>query len=161
VVKKINAGYFAMFLVLTLVTGCHKYDMFNGGNINSQSGTDILSKNIIIDEDSFNSISKDEFLIQDSYINDDSLVLTIEYVGGCGIFEYDLVTDGAFMESYPVQLNIAVSFEDDDTCEALVREQLSFNLSNLADYYFELYRTDHGSIIMHLENFEESLVYSF
>lgn len=160
-VKKINAGYFAMFFVIMLVTGCQKNDMFNGGNINSQSGADIVSKNIIIDEDSFHSISKDEFSIQDTYIKDDSLVLTIEYGGGCGTIEYDLVTDGAFMESYPVQLNIAVSFEDDDTCEALVREQLSFNLSNLADHYFELYRTERGSIIMHLENFEESLMYSF
>lgn len=143
------------------MSGCYKYDIINNKDESSDLDAIQISKDIVIDKDLYDTIQYDEYTILDAYIEDDSIYIRIEYGGRCGVVLYRLVSDGLFMESYPVQLNMILSFDDNDTCEALIRTTISTNLSNLAEYYRILYNSDHDSIIIHLEGFNEKIVYNF
>lgn len=84
-------------------------------------------------------------------IENDTLMLTISYSGGCALHDFTLVTNGNFMESDPVQLVVALTHDDNgDTCEAYPTERYSFDLEPLKTRYQEAYGTDEGSIILHL-----------
>lgn len=99
-------------------------------------------------------------------IENDTLTLTVSYSGGCETHDFTLVTDGSFMESYPVQLLVTLTHDaNDDPCEAYPRDSYAFDLTPLKALYQEAYRTDEGSIVLHLRHSGEPgvlmLVYAF
>jgi len=66
------------------------------------------------------------------------------------------------MESYPVQVNVVLSHEDnDDPCDAWITEKMVFNLLPLKKAYQEHYSETSGKIILNLEGWEESITYAF
>lgn len=68
------------------------------------------------------------------------LEASISYGGGCANHEIDLVAIDGWLESFPVQVNVLLSHEDnDDPCDALVTETRSYDLSPLADAYVAAY----------------------
>ena len=68
------------------------------------------------------------------------LEASVSYGGGCENHEIDLVAFGGWLESFPVQVNVLLSHEDnDDPCDALVMETRSYDLSPLADAYRAAY----------------------
>ena len=75
--------------------------------------------------------------------------------------EAGLITHGLYMESFPVQLRIKLSFTDEDNCEALVKDDFCFSISNLAQHYEQNYQTDTGTIIIRLDNYDGALEYTF
>lgn len=83
-------------------------------------------------------------------IENDTLILTISYSGGCASHDFTLVTNGNFkMESDPVQLVVALTHNDNgDTCEAYPTERYVFDLTPIK----EDYGMDEGSIILHLQH---------
>ena len=86
-------------------------------------------------------------------IENDTLILTISYSGGCASHDFTLVTNGRFMESDPVQLVVALTHNaNDDTCEAYPTERYSFDLEPIKTRYQEAYGTDEGSITLHLRH---------
>jgi hypothetical protein len=65
------------------------------------------------------------------------------------------------MESYPVQVNILLSHDDnDDPCDMWVTETLIFNIIPLKNSYQELYE-ESGTIVMNIEDWEDSINYDF
>ena len=116
---------------------------------------------IIINESKFNAAMVDEFSLLNAFIENDSLKVQIQYGGGCGVVKFELITDGLYMESNPVQLNVLLSFVDEDDCEAAITKWLCFDLSNLAEHYKNTYQMNDGTIIIHLRNHESDLTYSF
>jgi len=118
-------------------------------------------KQIIIDQSQYDSAPIDDYTINDVNIENDSLKLTVQYGGGCGTTNFELLTTGFFMESNPVQLNILLSFKDDDPCEALIQEQICFDLSELTNLYNDSYRTNKGTIILWLQDYTDQLIYVF
>ena len=145
---------------LGLILACEKDEPTNNDSEIKQ-GVNQLSKDIVVDGEAYTSRFRDDFIIREATIENDSLYLEVEYGGGCGVVNVMLVTNGSFMESYPVQLHIALSFEDDDTCKALLRKVISTNLSKLADHYRTMYHAEHDSMILHLENYQETILYHF
>ncbi len=86
-------------------------------------------------------------------IENDTLTLTVSYSGGCEVHDFTLVTDGSFMESDPVQLVVTLTHDaNDDPCEAYPTDRYAFDLTHLKTLYQEAYRTDEGSIILHLRH---------
>lgn len=84
-------------------------------------------------------------------IEDDTLTLTVSYGGGCETHDFTLVTDGSFMESDPVQLAVTLTHDaNDDPCEAYPTNRYVFDLASIKTLYQEAYRTDEGSMILHL-----------
>ena len=114
------------FLVLLLLTSCCPDD-FNF---------------VIITDQLPDTIQLDPFDLEDIEIGGDSITLDITYSGGCSTHHFSLyMSPAAFFESYPVQANLYLRHNSNgDACEALVNENVSFNLRSIA----ELYKTAYG-----------------
>lgn len=71
----------------------------------------------------------------------DTMDLCIFHSGGCNEhFCYLFMSPAAFMESYPVQVNIYLRHVDnDDPCDAWLKADLRFNLRPIADLYQQQY----------------------
>ena len=65
------------------------------------------------------------------------------------------------MESNPVQLAVSLSHKDNDPCEALVKKEIDFDISPLADLYEINYVERDGVVILNLSGFDEALRYEF
>ncbi|WP_196890063.1 hypothetical protein [Aureivirga sp. CE67] len=112
------------------------------------------SSEIRIDNNIFTSGPKDPFTIDNAYINNDILTITIDYGGGCGTVSYDLVTSDSYLTTDPLQKNIRLAFDDNDNCEALKELLLNFDLSKIQD-------ENSDKIIINLENWDEPLEYNY
>lgn len=79
----------------------------------------------------------------------DTLSFYAIYSGGCEAHEFIACWDGSFLESDPVQapLNI-VHIGNGDSCEALITEPISIDLTPLKEIYQSSYQTDSGTIIL-------------
>ena len=64
------------------------------------------------------------------------LSVEVSYGGGCGQHRIDAVGWGGWMESFPVQINVAITHDDgDDPCDAVVTEERRFDLAPLRAAY--------------------------
>ncbi len=117
-------------------------------------------KEIIIQRN-FTAINDPDLVIKNAVISSNNFSISIQYGGGCGEVQYDLYTDGLFMLSNPAQIWVELSFEDNDTCEDIVNEVISFDLSPLATHYRNSYRRDSGTLKVRLKGFDEIIRYDF
>jgi hypothetical protein len=127
---------------------------------NNEPDDKMKCESILISESSFNSAESDEYEVTDSRITNDSLMIEVQYGGGCGSIDFELITDGLFMESNPVQLNVKLTFDDEDPCEMAIKKNLCFDLSNLATYYNDSYQTTEGKIVLHIVDYD-TITYNF
>ena len=66
------------------------------------------------------------------------------------------------MESYPVQVNIQLSHDDnDDPCDMWITETLIFNIFPLKESWQKSYNNISGIIIMNIQGWSESINYEF
>jgi hypothetical protein len=127
---------------------------------NNEPNDKIKCESILISESSFNHTESDEYVVKNSRISNDSLMIEVQYGGGCGPATFELITDGLFMESSPVKLNVILAFDDEDPCEMVVTKNLCFDLSNLATYYNDSYQTTEGKIVLYILDYN-TITYNF
>jgi hypothetical protein len=78
----------------------------------------------------------DPVSIQKIEISGDLMTITVEYAGGCADHSFALHACSGFLESWPPQSEIMMVHEDpDDPCDAVVTEDLVFDLVPLKDTY--------------------------
>ena len=66
------------------------------------------------------------------------------------------------MESYPVQVNVLLSHEDnDDPCDMWITEELVYNLIPLKNAWQKSYNEKSGTIVMNIQGWKESITYEF
>jgi len=92
--------------------------------------------------------SNDWTVINNASITDNILNLDVQYLGGCNDASFELVTDGIFLESYPVQLRIELR-HDSGTCSILPvpSTSLAFDLQPLKDLYQDAYGKSENEVI--------------
>jgi len=96
----------------------------------------------------------DPFTLNSAAINGDNLELSVTYSGGCESHDFDLCWSGLVMTSLPPQVNISLIHENNnDSCDALPTEALSFDLSSLHP------AASQGEIVIHFEG--QTLNYTF
>lgn len=116
-------------------------------------------QNIVLDD--YQSALKDPITINKVTLDGDLLKIKVSYSGGCKEHIFTLISSG-FMESYPVQVNLVLSHNaNNDSCEAWLTEELSYDLSPLKQAYQQGYLEDSAIIIMHLEGNEDAINYQF
>ncbi|MCW5206698.1 hypothetical protein VU08_07190 [Desulfobulbus sp. F5] len=73
----------------------------------------------------------DDFVaIQSAGLKGDKLVIDVIHSGGCRQHTFQLDWDGEFLKSFPAQAVLHLSHNaNGDTCKALLRERLQFDLS--------------------------------
>lgn len=153
-IKK-SSNFLYLLIIFFIFTACQE-EQFSDAPVNPNACPEI-----VISETAYNGAKTDPHTILEAHISGDTLALTVQYGGGCGTINTDLVTTNFFMESDPVQLHMKLSFQDNDYCTALIQEQLCFLLSDLADIYNDSYQSAGGTIIIRLEGYEDGLVYTF
>ena len=87
-------------------------------------------------------------------ISSDNLEVVVSYGGGCEVHQFNLCWNGLVMESLPPQVNLSLIHEDNnDSCLAMLTEQLSFDLTPLQA------SASQGEIVIHFEG--QTLNYTF
>ena len=96
---------------------------------------------VIITDHSPDVIQLDPFDLEGIEIVGNTITLRISYVGGCEEHCFSLyMSPVAFLESYPAQANLYLRHDsNEDACEALVNEDISFNLRPVAVLYKKHY----------------------
>ena len=117
----------------------------------------------VISDDATDKWGKDVFELKEAAITADTLAVKVSYSGGCRDHLFTLVASGAFMESDPVQLNVALAHNaNDDPCEAWITEGYLFDLAPIKALYRKAYRQDSGVIVLQLKDAPAgTLVYKF
>ena len=93
----------------------------------------------------------DDYELNAAAVKGDTLAVTLSYSGGCRTHRFTLVAAEAFMESDPVQLEVAIAHDaDGDPCEAYPTEEYHFILEPIKARYKAAYGTSAGSIILRL-----------
>ena len=93
------------------------------------------------------------------FVNGDTLFLEVSFSGGCADHVFTPCWDGAFMESFPVQVDIDMVHDGhNDPCDAWLTEPLALDLGLIRLGYLTSYGTT-GDVLVNLD--AESALYSF
>ncbi|MFX0174459.1 MAG: hypothetical protein ACFE9L_21485 [Candidatus Hodarchaeota archaeon] len=142
-----------------IVMGLYTLTQLNEGDLSNDY---IGIQQILLDNSAFENSPRDAVAFNKVTLDKNLLIIEVSYGGGCRQHFFALIGSNVFMESYPVQTNIVLSHNaNDDPCEALLTETLNFDLSPLKIAYQEAYSVSSGSIIIHLEGVENSILYEF
>ncbi|MEN0046066.1 MAG: META domain-containing protein [Bacteroidota bacterium] len=102
----------------------------------------------------FKNRKSDEFDLVDINVLGTCLEARIVYGGGCGGMKIELVGSGGYDESLPPQLSVRLIMDDNDNCEALVRENVYFDLSDLQYEGAE-------ELLLNIEGWEHAVLVQF
>ena len=125
------------------------------------SGCVSSHQNIVIDDYLYQSAPRDPLTINKIRLIKNYIEFNISYGGGCEEHEFQLIST-SFMESYPVQVNILLSHEDnDDPCDMWITETLIFKILPLEESWQQSYNSKSGTIIMNIQGWSEPINYEF
>jgi hypothetical protein len=89
----------------------------------------LVVNQLVIDPNFVQQDATDPFNIDSIYIHKDSLIVEVQYGGGCEVHEFSLKSNGAYLKSKPVQLNLALEHKaNNDMCRALLYKRLAFDI---------------------------------
>ncbi len=89
----------------------------------------LIVNQLVIDSNFVQQDATDPFNIDSIYIHNDSLIVEVQYGGGCQVHEFSLKSNGAYLKSKPVQLNLALEHKaNNDMCRALLYHRLAFDI---------------------------------
>lgn len=109
---------------------------------------------VVVDANFYQNGPADEFYFQSATIDGNCLKMIVQYGGGCEAVIFQLIDASVILESFPIQRNIRLSLEDNDNCEALVTQELNYDLTPLqVDGY--------AKIVLNLQGSQESLIYNY
>ncbi len=101
-------------------------------NVETKAGISTQSseiKKITVKEDYARPEKTDHFDLISQRISGDSLILQVQYGGGCEVHEFNMFTNMMWMKSLPPQLNLWLEHKsNNDRCRALLTETISFDL---------------------------------
>ncbi len=101
---------------------------------------------LLIGRNSFLTAPRDAFQFKSAVIDSNCLEIVVNYAGGCGTANFDLIYIGALNESAPPVAPLVLSFDDQDACEAAIDTTLRFSLLGLRD-------TNYSEIVLDIEGF--------
>lgn len=103
----------------------------------------------------------DPVTIISAVVKGDTLEFQANYGGGCRPQSFLLLSDAAWMESYPVQVGVRLARDSQgDHCDALLSRVLRFDLSPLKTAYNEAYHASTGILRLNIQGFG-SVTYSW
>jgi hypothetical protein len=99
-----------------------------GARIKNSGGDTLLTlRSLVVDQ---KSIGEDMVGIENAGLKGDRLILDVVYGGGCQPHDFQLSWDGTIIKTKPPQVLLSLTHNGNgDTCKALLRERLQFDLS--------------------------------
>jgi heat shock protein HslJ len=107
-------------------------------------------KPVVNDRTTFDALRSDDFDLLEVNVLDQCLELLIGYGGGCKGIGVALIGSGDYAESEPPQLTVKIIVEDNDHCEAYIREYFYFDVTDLQ---YE----GSDELILNIEGWEEQV----
>ena len=112
------------------------------------------SDGVVIDGKIYDATDTDNYTISDAEINGDSLMVTITSSGCDGdSWETRIIDSGNIAESFPEQRYIKLELVNNEACDGIPSRKFSFNIIPL--------RVSTEGVILHLEGWDDSLLYEF
>jgi hypothetical protein len=134
--------------ILTLTAACGNSDRLLNRSPTHRLG--VHSPIIMTDDPIPGDLPADGASIENVRIVGDLIKLTVSYSGGCRRHVFKLFGSTGFMESLPVQARLFLSHDGNgDMCEALIRDELVFDLSSLKRSYKKAY-SDDGPVLLRI-----------
>jgi protein involved in sex pheromone biosynthesis len=91
-------------------------------------------ESMTFNKSALSNIQTDYYSVDSMYIENDCLVIWVNYSGGCGDADFTLYYSDRVMESMPPKSNLLLQLVDQDDCRAIVEQKLYFNLSFFDNY---------------------------
>ena len=136
-------------LILTLIglTFLNCSDDDNG----NQSSCDFET---LISAGQYANAPSDQLTVNSLEIDDNCLKINFSS-GGCSgdTWELKLIDSGDILESLPAQRNLRLSLKNEELCEAYIRKELTFDISNL--------QIDENQVQLNITNGDESILYGY
>ncbi len=87
-----------------------------------------------LDQPGYDSTNSDDFDIQSAEVDGSCFRATVTHGGGCGTQNWRLLAHtNDFPLSIPPLLNMKIVLDNQDTCEALLTSEISFDIQELWD----------------------------
>ena len=142
----------------------HSTDVITANPDTSGKGMDPGQSGILAfagTEDAAEEWGADRFQLTAATITGDTLAVTVSYSGGCENHQFTLVASASFLESDPVQLEVALAHNaNGDLCRAWLTEDYLFSLVPIKERFQSQYQ-DSGRIVLQLEDAPDELLYEF
>lgn len=136
-------GLIAVFLGFT---SCNRFD--------PDPEPPVCDYNVVVDAQLYEKGTSSFFTLSDVNIVEDCLTLSVTSSGCSGdSWKFKLVDSGVIAESYPVQRYMRLLLTNNELCDAVITKKVSFNLTPI--------RTGEHKVIIHLKNWDESLLYTY
>ena len=122
---------FILLLCVSLAfLGCDRFDPSYSSVQSDTTHTAI----VMVDDLSSAGLSVDNAQIKSAVISSDVLTMVAQYGGGCTRHEFKLFGSKRILESFPPQVDIALSHNaNGDACKALITDSLRFSLTPLRE----------------------------
>lgn len=91
----------------------------------------LVCTSLILDEKKFSEAVSDPFQLIDARIEGKMLKVDVEYGGGCGPADFELVWSGMLMKSLPPKASVKILLKDNDPCKALITKTVCFDISSV------------------------------
>lgn len=100
----------------------------------------LQNESVIIDSNLYNAVTTNTYTISDVSLSGDLLTIKISS-SGCSAdsWKASLVDANEVLESYPVQRNIKLALENNESCLAVFEKEFTFDISILTEDFSELY----------------------
>jgi hypothetical protein len=74
----------------------------------------------------------DPFEIISQKIEGDKLIMEVQYGGGCELHTFELLSNGAYMKSLPMKINLWLTHNSrNDRCRAMLTNTITFDISSI------------------------------
>lgn len=132
-----NAMYILLLATTIVAAGCKKKkEIAAMQDVKMEEKKEIAEapKNLtvnplVVDRNYAPAEKNDPFNILESKIEGDSLIMTVQYGGGCEHHTFSLFSNNMYMKSLPMQLNLALEHQgNNDMCRALLTHRIAFDI---------------------------------
>lgn len=97
---------------------------------------------------------EDEFTIHHVTFYNDSMHILVDYGGGCGEADFDLLAKESYTAAAPTTRELKLCLDKDDDCEALLQREVSFDLTPIQE-------SGQDSLLINLHGFDETVTYHY
>lgn len=111
---------------------------------------------LLVGRDAFLTADRDPFQFKSATIDSTCLELVVNYGGGCGTANFDLIYIGSLSGNTPPTASLVLAFDDQDNCEAAIDTTLRYSLIGLQD-------SNYAEIALDIEGYTpaSSLIYRY
>ena len=127
-------------------------------DVDDTGGSDAETGNVL--EVCYPTVQGDDYTLWDALVVGDSLLLTLEYLGGCADHAFQLCWEGVWPPGGVVDIHTKLYHDaNGDLCANPVIDTQPFDLSEVRDVYQSTYGVSSGMMMIHIEGF--AIEYSF